>query len=237
MISLVNDSEKRTKNPLQVDAIDRNEIVVWVVVFACSTEAQYDRTQILYGIMKAAMTFSLPPCNDWPSSREWFNSTMQRRAKRDGTTISLLPFTNILRQWTTIFWNCKNYLHIWRLMKLSIPNIDESAWSTTLRRFVRFDGPIHLCITSICWEANRYGQVLRKQQWQVYCILGEHYYWTGWKRLCERAKYFPQLLFHLKGNSGMASGEEHQNHRNPEVDLEGNTKGNEKSCSEGWSCM
>ena len=120
MISLVNDSEKRTKNPLQVDVIDRNESVVWVVVFACSTEAQYDRTQILYGIMKAAMTFSLPPCNDSPSSREWFNSTMQRRAKRDGTTISLLPFANILRQWTTIFWNCKNSPHM---------AIDETLYS------------------------------------------------------------------------------------------------------------
>ena len=35
--------EMDKKIPLQVDIIDRNESMVWVVVFACSTEAQYDR--------------------------------------------------------------------------------------------------------------------------------------------------------------------------------------------------
>ena len=35
--------EMDKKIPLQVDIIDRNESMVWVVVFACSIEAQYDR--------------------------------------------------------------------------------------------------------------------------------------------------------------------------------------------------
>ena len=80
------------------------------------------QTRTLYGIMKAAMTCSPSSCNkgDSPSSHKWLNSTKQRGAKSDRTTISLLPLVNFLRRWTATFWNCESCLHIWRLMKLSL---------------------------------------------------------------------------------------------------------------------
>ena len=43
MYHWVRTQRNEQKNPLQVDVIDRNESVVWVVAFACSIEAQYDR--------------------------------------------------------------------------------------------------------------------------------------------------------------------------------------------------
>ena len=135
MLSLGNDSEKRTKKPIT----SWRHWQKWKCGLGCCICVQQwsliRQTRTLYGIMKVAVTFYLPPCNkrDSPSSHECFNSTTQRRAKSDGTMISLLPFVNFSRESTTIFWNCKNRLHIWQLMKLSIPTVDESASTSKIQ--------------------------------------------------------------------------------------------------------
>ena len=128
MLSLGNDSQKQTKKSHYM-LMSLTEMKAW---FGLS---------YLHAAIKLNTT-DMDIVWYHENSNDIFSATMQW--KRFTFLTRIVQFNNVetckehwnhnkfaafhnLRLWTTIFWNCESCLHIWWLMKLSIPTKDESA--------------------------------------------------------------------------------------------------------------